>query len=240
MCLGFATRVNAQQGALTFFENDAAGTMDTFQRRSINDCLVLPDATSVLEAEAQISTWDASGFTLNWSDPVAAASSRVFYYIALQGGQYDTAAVATPTVTGNSAVTTGFQPKAVFFGALNRTLAADTTTTAAGDAGICYGAVDSALNQRAVGINETDANTASQSWRGNSATKCVRLLKGLRAAKATRAEAQADAGAMTSTGFQLNWTTVDAAAYQYHYLAFGDNPPPAAAPPSLVTARTRT
>jgi hypothetical protein len=160
--------------------------------------------------------------------------------VALKGGQYATNAVATPTSTGNNAVTVGFQPKAVFFGALNRTLAVNTTTTAAGDAGICYGAVDSSLNQRAVGINETDGDAVSQSWRGNSTTKCVRLLKGLRSAKATRAEAQADAGAMTSTGFQLNWTTVDAAAYQYHYLAFGDNPPAPVPPVFQVTARTRT
>jgi hypothetical protein len=234
MCHGAATST-ASRFAWAFFENDAAATMDTFQRRSITKCLVLSDATSVIDGEADLSSFDSDGFTLNWTDPVAAASSRVFYYLALKGGGYAVGADSTPTTTGVQAVTTGFQPSGVLLSWLNRTMAVDTSTTAAGDAGFGFGAFDSALTDGLIAVNETDADAVSQSWRAQTITASVRLLKGLRAAKATRAQAQADGGALTSTGFQLNWTAVDAAAYQYHYVAFG-NTPVVVAPPDLLMA----
>jgi hypothetical protein len=235
MAQGAATAT--QQWALCFFDNDAANNMDTFQRRSTSKCIVLADATSVLQAEASLSSLDADGFTLNWTDPVTVASSRVFYYLALKGGQYDLGADSTPTSTGAQAVTTGFEPKGVFLSWINRTLAVDTTTTAAGDSGFGVGAVDSSLNQGYVVINQTDADGNSQAWRSHSAAAAVRVVKGTTAAMAARAQAQADSGALTATGFQLNWTVVDAAAYQYHYVAFGDTPVAAAVPPPRTQAR---
>lgn len=223
-----------QRFAHTFFENDGANTMDTFQRRSITKCLVMADATSVIEAEADISSFDAGGFTMNWTDPVPVTNSRVFYYLALKGGQYDLGVDSTPTVTGNRSVVNGFQPTGVFFSWSNRTMAVNVSTTAAGDAGYGVGALDSALNQGYTAVNQTDADANSQSWRTHgTVTSVVNLLKGVRAAKASRAGAGVTS--LDANGFTLNWNPVDAAAYQYHYIAFGSNAAGAAVNPPKPT-----
>jgi hypothetical protein len=242
-CFGAARRSpSTQQFAFSFFENDAAATMDTFQRRSITKALVLPDSTSVLEAEAAISSFDASGFTLDWTDPVAVASSRVFYYLAFQGGQYELGVDSTPTAMGDRVVTTSFQPTGVFFGWLNRTMAVDTSVVSAGDAGYGVGAIDAAQNAGYAVINQTHADAASQSWRRQDSGVGafgygVWLLKGVRAAKQARAVGKSGT-AFGATSFTLNWVTVDAAVYQYHYIAFGDSAGAAPAEiPFLVTAR---
>ena len=223
LSVGFARRTpTVQQNAMFLFENDAAGTMDAAVYRSTTKCIGLPDATAVLEAEAQMSSFDASGFTLNWTNPVTTASSRVFYYLALKGGQYATGSDTSPTTTGNRSVTVGFEPRGVLLTWINRALSAGGISTASGDAGFGIGGVDNGLRQGFAAVNQTDGNAASQSWRAQGTTRAIRMLKGIRTAKATRAQAQADSGAFTSTAFQLNWTTVDAAAYEYHYAVFGN------------------
>jgi hypothetical protein len=219
LALGAARRTpTVTRWAQLFFENDGANTMDTGQYVRTDKCLALPDATSVLEAEADISTFDAGGFTLNWTNPVAAASSRVFYYLALKGGQYELGQATSPISTGNNAVTTAFQPTGLLLSWLSRR-AVTAFTTSAGDAGYGVGASDGTRTGFAA-VNETDGNADSQSWRHHDSSHAVYIPKGIRTAKAARSSATFSSWA--ATNFTLNWDAVDASAYEYQYVVFGD------------------
>lgn len=219
-CLG-AARSPTQRWAQSFFENDAAASMQCWMWRSVTKCLVVPDATDVVDGIADISSLDADGHTLNWTDPVSTASSRVYYTLSLKGGQYAVGTDSSPNATGNQTETVGFAPTGVFYGWLPRELALDTPGTPAGDSGFGVGAVDSSLNEGHISISETDGDAVSQSWRGHDTATSIKARKGTRAAKGVTAAA--DTTALGATSFTLNWTTVDATVnIPFNWIAFGN------------------
>ncbi len=124
---GFAADLNAGVGfasgpanerAVSVTSLDNQGNSDTGRRRSeSNMILLLSGGTDpTLEAQAELTSFDADGFTINWT--TNDANAYRIHYIAL-GGDITNALASTFTltdVTGNQAVTgVGFQPDSVMF-----------------------------------------------------------------------------------------------------------------------------
>jgi hypothetical protein len=129
-CIGFgcATSASARKSlTISSFDNHTGAAL---AGRAANTAIELQsvDPSSSLKVDADLSSLDADGFTLNWTT-VDAANAYIVHYIAI-GGSSVTNALAgefTPnTSTGAQAVTgVGFQPDCLLFFGTRLTAATD-------------------------------------------------------------------------------------------------------------------
>lgn len=109
----------ANQGASYVFSQDSAAAAVTKRYQRTNKCLALGSVAdgSVL-AEASLTAFTASGFTLNWTTAPAAAL-RVFY-LAFTGIPFQVGTLTQPATSQGQAVTgLGFQPGSVLLQSVN-------------------------------------------------------------------------------------------------------------------------
>jgi hypothetical protein len=157
---------------------------------------------------ADFVSWDADGFTLNYSANNLA--SRVFFGLILQGTFQ--AAIGTQarkiTTTGTQNVTTpGFQPVGVLIAGGFATASATETT----QSHLVLGAFDGSRNQGTWNSSAASINTDCNMYA--SAANCY-----TQATNPSTVAAQAS-GSLAATGYDLDWTTVDANARLFCHLA---------------------
>jgi hypothetical protein len=146
-----------------------------------------------------ISSWDATGFTVNWSTIV---SGTIFHYLAIGGTDVSS---FTPLNTTNSIATTGtqaitgvgFRPKLVFF--------VNWYNVVGGSTG--FGAAVDSTHRWAISSSGASSGTMSSAnlqSRVMDTTKCMVNLGG---GGVTTIIGAADLVSMDADGFTLNWTT---------------------------------
>ncbi len=113
--IGFGFAVSTIQRAwLGTASESGAATSNTHHRQQTDSCignLYYNDGT--LHGLADFVSFDADGFTINWS---TAGDGDDYIYIAFKGGQYAVGSLTTQTGTGNFSETgVGFQPGAGIF-----------------------------------------------------------------------------------------------------------------------------
>ena len=117
---GAATRQggSTQQWCQAISADDTLGTSDTGRGNNNAACIhAHNDATTpTVEMVADLTSFDADGFTLNWS--IAAGSAWIIHYLALGGSDITNAYagnVLTTATTSNQAITApGFTPEALW------------------------------------------------------------------------------------------------------------------------------
>jgi hypothetical protein len=131
-----------------------------------------PSSTAIKDADFSLSSWDASGITINWNDAVATTTQR-FYMLALKGGQYDLVNVTAASATGNQNVPVSFQPTGLLMFGSGEITDTDTTASSATTESMYYvGAADSVINQGGVVYNTVDGRHVGPfNWR-ETATRC--------------------------------------------------------------------
>jgi hypothetical protein len=240
--IGYAIRQTGEQGSIYWFDNDATTAIDLARYQNSTHCLALAAATAVTEGTATMSSFDSDGFTLNWDDPVSAAS-RVFYYLALKGGNYKGGVGTQPATNTTTTHTTGFQPKGTLVFGTDAT--ADGQTSVNGDRMFMFGASDrGSQGTPAEGVianvnrddSATAANAVAKKRHLTSATATMIKTSGTSIVTA----GDASLTATSTNDFTLTWTGVDATQRQFFWLAFGDTPPPPVPPVFALTAETRT
>lgn len=198
---------------------NGSGTMSNAQYFSNTKCIVAVQASSptTTEALADFVSFDSDGFTINWSD--APASAWKINYLCLKGGQWFAGSETQKTSTGTKATTgVGFTPQGIIFG------------------GQCGTAVDSSAshNRQTFGVTTGTSNNVCL-WTGDrtgvavsivnsihSATKCiVHATEQTSVSPTTQAEAALSS--FDGDGFTLDWTTADATARIFGFLAFTAN-----------------
>jgi hypothetical protein len=160
---GFATG-SANERAIAIAQDDADTSGDPNARQSQTRTIIVlhPDAPE-LRAEAELTSFDADGFTLNWT--TNDASATIIHYVALGGSDITNALASSFTATtgaGTQSVTgVGFQPDFLMFLSIDHTTM-DTVLTAAAQASIGFassptnqGGIGVALTQRDVTISDT-------------------------------------------------------------------------------------
>lgn len=119
---------------------DASGTSAT-ARRMAAKAITAVDASAALSFEADLTSLDADGFTLNWTN-VTATAAEVVMYMAIGGADITNAKVVnwtTPTAVGNKAVTgVGFIPDLV----LNSSALATAIPQSSGNGYLNFGAMN--------------------------------------------------------------------------------------------------
>lgn len=214
--LGVMT-ANGNQWATGYIAQSA--TLNARNQES-DKCLTLINSTGDIAKQAQFSSMNADGFSLNFG--VADTNQQQVISLALKGGAYSAGSLLKSTAAApvSQAVTgVGFQPSGLLLAGVQDTVQATPQTGA-----VRYGLGASD------GVNEfgTSIYGAATSTRTNIVKNTKAYIKDT-GAKVIAAEA--DLASMDANGFTLGWTTNDAVETSILYLAMGS-----AAVPTVVDA----
>ena len=198
---GFGVSDGTTSASVATGLRDATASSYTGNRSASGGALVISDGLGgVLLAEATLSSWDATNFTLNWTtnDP----NPYVIHFLAIGGSEISAKVVEwnRATTTGNQAVTgTGFQPDVVIHAE------ADMTAPGSGPKGVVVlGAMDATGGQWANSIfSGGDGAPPSNTRRAQSAAACLYW------AYAGVIAHQASFVSMNADGFTVNHTVND-------------------------------
>lgn len=209
----------AGQGALSYFEDGGSAAMTCSSQMRSTACIAVPStvAASTPHYLGTMQTVDTDGFTINYSGTPPNTAGRIGYYIAYKGGQYKVGVAAQPTTNIAQTLAVGFPPKVLTVAGTH--LTADGGSTTAVDQGYFYGVTDG-TTEATIGGLQQDANVESYAKRRFSQTKILSFIKGTTAVVA--GEADAALGTPTANDAQLTWTSVDATARRFLWLAMGD------------------
>jgi len=150
---GFASGPLAQRAIASAELN---GPASAASRQSRTRCILIVDAAQApaFRADAQLTSFDPDGFTLNWTTNAAPAAASIVHFIALGGGDLTNALASdfTPTVgAGSQGVAgVGFRPDFVMFLSMDQA-AMDTTNTSV--AQTSWGLASGPTAQGGIGLN---------------------------------------------------------------------------------------
>lgn len=167
----------------------------------------------VNDLAATLQSFDADGFTLDFSATIPGATTIPFVYLALRGGGgYECGVATVPGSTGIQAIPVSFTPDLFLVGATTRTANGHDTNSWS----FSMGAGDD-TRQEAIwaGADATSRNTASRQETGKILT-IGRTVTGSASLLAQAELVDLDNG---SGEVELDWTTVDGNAYRFGWLA---------------------
>jgi hypothetical protein len=220
--LGAASSATARAALCS---QSAAAIPTTVASKQVSDKILLTiSAAGADTLVADLVSFDALGCTLNYS--VVETTQRVFFALALKGGQYKVTVDEQKTSTGTKSKTgVGFQPKAVLFMGTNRVASASSDATLSR---LSIGASDGSSEGTVWGESTDNVSTTDE----NSANVTTKVLR--HASNPSTTDAEADLTSLDADGYTLDWTTADATAREFLAIAVGSNAVGAAGP-SLVT-----
>lgn len=186
---------------------DAQSTSDT-ARRIAAKAITTVNYSSVLYGEADLSSFDADGFTLDWTDDLPAGFEIMFLAVGGDDVQAKVVNWTSPTSTGNKAVTgVGFQPSVVLHAGVGFTAA--PPGSAAG-ASVGWGAMDAAGGQWTNAVAAEDGQATSNTARYQRTDKALSLLS----PSSLAVIEEAAYVSMDADGFTTNFTTAGGSALQ--------------------------
>ena len=179
-----------------------------------NEFLAPADDTSLPEAEWDLQSFDADGFTL-----VADVSEDVVMsYLALKGANIAEGILTQPTAAGDQSVTSlSFTPSVVMFDGGDK----PTTSGFESQPEVVHGVATSPSERSAIWTGRI--GTASDTDLSTSA-----VIRSLTSGTPTL-DAEADFVSMNADGFTINWSTPDATQRKIGWVALG---PGSITPPS--------
>jgi len=206
--LGMASGSSDQQ-AIHMSDDGAQLTINSSRAQKSGKIICATNANgSAVALEAALVSFDADGFTINWS----VASSAKFHYIAMAGADFQAhvdsfdmnGSTGQQTVTG-----VPFQPKAVlFFGVIDNTTEGTTTSGK-----LSIGCATASNERWALSLYNLDAQAASVAKSYLTESKCIVRTDHSAVTLA------ADFVAFTSDGFTVDITT--ALACRMPFVCFG-------------------
>lgn len=110
---GFASGTT-QRGSISYGSIDNVTTTEAGKFSQTDACYVSITSGGVVDAEADLVSFDSDGFTINWSNPPT--NANYIFYFAIKGPKVFVGDLLTQTSTGNFSETgIGFKPKAGMF-----------------------------------------------------------------------------------------------------------------------------
>lgn len=209
MCLG-AAKSSTERWAVSARYADNAAAGDVVQITADNRCFI--NGLPGLFVDADFVSMDADGFTVN----ITTAGGQVgVSYLALGGADLQVAlgTESQKTSTGTKAKTgVGFQPEALPILRGSGATALNTTTD---HVAIFTGSAPSVAAQAVCGIGETDAADPTVAKRRAEAAAAALYISG----STPTVNARAELDSLDADGFTLDWTTADATARLFAFVA---------------------
>ncbi|MDD5406989.1 MAG: hypothetical protein PHE73_08645 [Sulfurovaceae bacterium] len=213
LTLGFAKSTTKRGSLSTRFGFNGANTQDAHYQRTNSALSMLLNATTVA-AEADLVSFDADGFTLNYT--TVEGTANVIQYIALKGLKVDVGNFLQKTSTGTQGITgVGFIPNTLILASAVET--AQTTVQQTHSANAL--GMATSTTQR-VATETTSKNGVSTTVK-KSVLDSANIIKMVDPADGSTVKSAADLSSFDSGGFTLNWGTADAVAREILYLALG-------------------
>ena len=196
-----------EEVVLATVDQDGGGGSDNANITDDDECVHIATRSDANIAVADMSSLDADGFTLSYTN--ADATGRIVSYLALDGlDNIDTGTITTPTSTGNQEYNvTAFTPDAVIF------FMGECTSTQADVVSASIGAfigVGTSSSER--GYVSWGSGDAAASANTDSRASGTNVLGCENPGSAEDLEYQADIVSLDADGFTLDYDTVDASA----------------------------
>lgn len=227
--IGMVTGTSAK-GTMTFRDKDALATSDIVSAQVSSKMLrMITTATgTALASDDDFTSFDATGFTYNR----AISINQPLFYLAIAGGDWKVGVETSKTSTGTKATTgVGFKPAGLF--AFSWGLAASASVDAT-QGKWSMGASDGTTEGFAW-FESDDNNTATDVDDRTDTSKFIGM-----AAQPSTTQAEADVSSFDSDGFTLDWTTADAAAREFVYVAIGPGAGGTTYPQTISASSTAT
>jgi hypothetical protein len=199
----------AAEANATLVEANAVATTDMASAQLSTRVLRMLGTSTGYNSNVDFSAMLSNGFRLN--NVTAPGGAYHAFYIALRGVKVKLGVETQKTSTGTKATTVGFNPSALLLWGTNR--AAST-------------AIDA--TQQKFSIGATDGTASGTTWASstdnvtttdaNSSTVTGKVIR--HATNPSTIDAEATVS-FDSSGFTLDWTTADATAREFFYLAIG-------------------
>ena len=210
--VGFASSASLFAATATSGRNNVATSVN--DRAQVTDaCINTLNRDGSVVGKADLASFDADGFTLDWSDAI----DEYFLFACLAGGQYHVGSFTTQTSTGEFSETgVGFQPTSGMFLSWCNVASASPTTGSENS----WGVASSSTERWVVGaVSEDAAETTNVDQFSED---------GLMYQNYDHAQTQEGAVDFVSNdadGFTFNQTDADpTAGNEVVYLAFGSDP----------------
>lgn len=214
---GFTTGA-AQSHAASWSSQHNVATSNN-SRRGAAKVLTVVQYGETLLAECGLTSFDADGFTLDWT--TNGGGTQIVHFLALGGGDIVNQKVSTftsPTSTGNKVITgLGFQPDLILF-LRHSPLSNLALGTSAAGAQFMLGAADHNFAQWCAHTVGDDGVAVSAPYRPRSGMARDTLCVGAFNSSGTILE-RASLTAVDSDGFTLNYTTANTVGDTVGYLA---------------------
>lgn len=204
---GFAVSTTSR-AAVSVGQTTAIATTDVFNRQVNSACISNLNGVGIVVDVADFVSFDAGGFTINWSGTSGGGNLITSYY-CFGGSDMTNASIIefqTPAGTGAASYTgVGFMPDAIIFLSIGNATAPDSTPTAGR---MMFGACDKQLGQASTSSHITDAAAASNCSKWQRIDSCINLCgaSDTEVARATLTKMDAD-------GFTLNWAVTTTSLY---------------------------
>jgi hypothetical protein len=204
---GFGMTDGSTDGSIACSSADNQSTTSA-NRRIASKAMTILNGSGTLQAEADLSSFDATNFTLNWTTNNATA--YVIHFIAIGGSGISAKVVSwgMKTSTGNQSVTgVGFQPDVVIHANAGTLISSIPTTTTHLAPGISV--MDRNGNQWSNCELSVDNVFSSDTQRYQRSNKCLGvILNDLTLLK------EASYVSMDTDGFTINYSTSDSGTYK--------------------------
>lgn len=201
--------------------NEDSSDAKTYQKSGAILAGMVEGNPASVNSEAQLTSFDSDGFTLNYS--AVTGTKVLFAYLAIKGGSYKVGLETAKTSTGTKATTgVGFLPKALMLVSAMDTAAASVTKTGRVSVGFASGTGDS-TNYSIIQQSEDSVTTSNTGIIGCD-TLCIYCDKTIPPGTSAVPEAGAKLSSFDSDGFTMNWVYADSAR-QFIYVAFGSDTP---------------
>lgn len=203
---------SSEQGCITYASDSGEGTSVVKQDHRSDRCIIVRGSLSGnIIGEASFVSFDANGFTINWIDAISGA---IVHFVAIGGDDLTNAKVgkfSKKTSTGNQSTTgVGFKPDVILMTGVTAT----TEDTASAHMGFFLGTAKSAASRWCTGGFAKDGAGTSNTGRFQRTNRCI-----LQTDEDGAVVSEADFVSMDTDGFTINYSTADANAYGYFYLA---------------------
>ena len=210
---------STERGAAAFYSRDALSTTDSSRVIELSQVLTSVAASQSHSdpVEADFSSFDSDGFTLNYGD--ADSAQRRVFAICLGGVDCYVGSETQKTSTGTKSTTgVGFQPESLFMFSHTATAAGSAVVHSSGTFGFSDG-----TDHGSLGWFDSDNRSAvSETSRRQETDRIYSQVGGNQAEVA----GEASVSSLDSDGFTLNWHVSDGNARHLCYMALASSSAP--------------
>lgn len=202
----FGAATNSAQGCVGCFVGEGFNPTTSATYQHAGRLIAVPTTAAGTRLEATFQSFDTDGMTLDWQ----AAQVNRFHVLYMRGPTVKIGTETQKTSTGTKTTNIGFQPKGMLF------LSGGVTTggSPSDSVSLSFGATSGSTARSSMWMEDRDNVSGSSVCRRYFASNKALVFR-----TAGSTQAAADLSSFDADGFTLDWSTADATAREFLYIA---------------------